>query len=436
MEDVLNLGHFKIEFFRVNHNIPDVLGLIIRTPVGIFVHTGDFKFDPHPVDGCPADIAKIAKISSEGVLGLLSDSTDAETPGHSISERTIGKALETIFQKAPGRIIATTFSSLISRIQQIITLAEKYNRKVAIDGYSMKLNVEISKKLGYLKIKKTTLISPKQIQDYPDKRIVILCTGAQGEDRAVLMRIINGEHRRIKIHKRDTVVFSSSVIPGNERTVQGIKDLLYRQGAQVIHYKMMDVHAGGHAQQEDLKMMIYLVQPRYFIPIHGNYYMRRLHADLAESMNIKPENILIADNGQVMKFNSQGEGQLTREKVPSYYVMVDGLGVGDVGEVVLRDRQMMARDGMFTIIIIIDSKTGKIIGEPDIISRGFIYLRESKELLEETKKEVVKIIAPKLSPEHSVNWTYLKGTVRDKIGEFLYTKTQRRPMILPVVTEV
>ncbi len=436
VEDVLNLGCFKIEFFRVNHNIPDTFGIIIRTPVGNFVHTGDFKFDPHPVDDNPADIAKIARIGDEGVLGLFSDSTDAETPGHSISEKTIGEALDLAFQKANGRIIATTFSSLISRIQQIITLAEKYDRKVAVDGYSMKSNIEISKKLGYLKVKKNTLISAKQIKNYPEKNIVILCTGAQGEDNAVLMRIINGEHRHIKIHKKDTVVFSSSVIPGNERTVQGIKDLLYRQGANVIHYKMMDVHAGGHAQQEDLKMMIYLVRPKYFIPIHGNYYMRKLHADLAESVNIKSENIFLANNGQMIKFDLHGNGQLTQEKIPSHYVMVDGLGVGDVGEVVLRDRQMMARDGMFTIIIIVDSKAGKIIGEPDIISRGFIYLRESKGLLEETKKEVAKIVAPKLSPEYSANWNYVKSTIRDKIGEFLFKKTQRRPMVLPVIIEV
>jgi len=434
-ESKVNLGNFKVEFFHVNHNIPDVLGMAIYTPEGLIVHTGDFKFDHSPITDKPADIGRIARLGAQNVLALMSDSTGAEEPGYSISEWEIQKTLDNVFLKARGRIIVATFSSLISRVQQIITLSEKYGRKVAIDGYSMRTTVEIANKLGYVKFRRGTLIKPEQIRNYPDEKISLMCTGAQGEGRAVLMRIVNKDHCYVQIKKGDTVIFSSSVVPGNERTVQNLKDQLYRQEANVIHYKMMDVHAGGHGQIEDLKMMINLIKPKFFIPIHGNYYMLKLHADIAKSVGVPETNTIVAGNGKVIEL-ARNSASIIKEKVPSNYVMVDGLGVGDVGNVVLRDRQQMSKDGMFTVVIIIDSKNGKIIGNPDIISRGFIYMKGSAELINETKKKVIEIVNKKAAAEHDTNWSYVKDNVRDQIGQFLFNKTQRRPMILPVVIEV
>ncbi|MFZ2970891.1 MAG: ribonuclease J, partial [Minisyncoccia bacterium] len=325
-ESKVNLGNFRIEFFHVNHSIPDGLGLAIYTPEGLIIHTGDFKFDNSPVTDKPADIGRIAHLGSQNVLLLMSDSTGSENPGYSISEQDIQKTLDDIFFKSNGRMIVATFSSLVSRVQQIIALSEKYGRKVAIDGYSMRTTVEIANKLGYLKIKKGTLIKPEQIKHYPDNKVSLMCTGAQGEGKAVLMRIVNGEHRYVHIKKDDTVIFSSSVVPGNERTVQSLKDQLYRQGANVIHYKMMDVHAGGHAQIEDLKMMINLIKPKFFMPIHGNYFMLKLHAKIAEGVGIPPANAIVAGNGRVVEI-TKDSAILTKEKIPSSYVMVDGLGV-------------------------------------------------------------------------------------------------------------
>ncbi len=433
--DRLMLGKFTVEFFHVNHSIPDGMGLAIFTPAGLIIHTGDFKFDFTPINDEPADIGRIAELGKRGVALLMSDSTDAETPGHSISEQSIMETLGHIFDKSRGRIIAVTFSSLISRVQQIITLAEKHGRKVALNGYSMKANVEIAKQLNYIKIRKGTIIRVEDVNKYPDSQIVVVGTGAQGESNAMLMRIANREHRSIAVHKGDTIIFSSSVVPGNERTVQGLKDTLCRQGAHIIHYKMMDIHAGGHAHREDLKMIINLTHPKYFIPIHGNYYMRKIHAELAAGTGIPEQNILLPDNGSVVELTPRAI-HIAKEKVPSNYIMVDGLGVGDVGQVVLRDRQAMSKDGVFTIVIIIDSKTKKMIGSADIISRGFIYMKESTALIDETKKKVTQIVISKTSSEAPINWAYIRNNVRDSIGEFLYTKTERRPLILPVVIEV
>jgi len=434
--DRLSLGAFNVEFFHVNHTIPDAVGLTISTPVGTIVYTGDFKFDHSPVGDAPADIAKIARIGGEGVLALMSDSTDSQTPGYSISESTIRKNLDEVFKDTGGRIIAATFSALISRIQQIVELSEKYGRKVAIDGYSMRTNVEIARTLGYLDVKKNTIIPISEVNDYPDNKVTIICTGAQGEDKAVLMRIVNGEHRFVKIHKNDTVIFSSSVVPGNERTVQGLKDGLYRKGAKVLHSEMLDVHAGGHARQEDLKMMINLIRPKYLIPIHGHYYMRKVHGELAEQVGMSSESVLLGDNGQVVEFDYRGNGKLMEEKVPSNYVMVDGLGVGDIGQVVLRDRQVLARDGMFTIVTIIDSKSKQVIGEPQVTSRGFIYVKENFDLVNATKRKVKEVVQRATSKDEPVNWSYVKDEIRDVVGQFLYSKTQRRPMVLPVLIEV
>ncbi len=431
----VNLPPFKIEFFRQNHNIADNLGLIIKTPVGNIVHTSDFKFDPNPVNDLPTDFGKLKAIGQRGILLLLSDSTGAEEEGHSFSEKEIFKNLDEIFSKAPGRIMAATFGSLINRIQQVITLSEKYGRKVAIDGYSMRTNVEICRQLSYIKAKRGTLIKPKEIANYPDSKVTLLCTGAQGEDRAVLMRITTKEHQFVRIRKGDTVIFSSSVIPGNERTVQIMKDEILRQGAKVFHYKMMDIHAGGHAQKEELKQIIKILNPKFFLPLHGQYSMLVAHSEIAKSCGMPEKNVVVAENGQIVNVSPE-KILIEKQQVPSNYVMVDGLGVGDVGEVVLRDRQVLARDGMFVIVAVVDRQTGKVKGSPDIISRGFVYLRESKELLRQARKKVIEIVDRAAGEGGAVNWTYIKDEIRNKIGQFFYTKTQRRPMILPVVIEV
>ena len=432
---ILRLGVFRVEFFKVSHNIPASFGVIIQTPIGTIVHTGDFKLDLHTQERTiKPDIEKLKRASRQGVLVMLSDSTNASQPGHQLTETQIKRDLETILASAPGRLIVATFSSLLERLQQIIELAEKYHKKVVIEGYSMRTNVEIAKRLGYMKFKKETIISLKQMKDYPNNRIVILCTGAQGEERAVLMRIANQEHKTLKVEKGDTIVFSSSVVPGNERAVQRLTDSLYREGADVINYTMVDIHAGGHAKQEDLKYAIKLVRPKYLIPIEGHHSFLKIHAKIAESIGFPKKNIFIADNGQIIEF-TKNQGTLTNKKAPSSYVMVDGLGVGDVGNVVLRDRQVLAGDGMFVVIVTIEAKTGNLVGNPDIISRGFIYMKDNKELLDRVREKVKKILKDR-EPRTSANDTYIKNKIRDIIGQFLFSKTQRRPMVLPVVIEV
>jgi len=435
--DNLTLGHFKIEFFHVNHNIPDSVGIALHTPEGTVIHTGDFKFDHSPIGDEPADIARIVQLSSKdgGVLVMLSDSTNAEDSGYTISERQVQESLDAIIKDAPGRVIAATFGSLISRIQQLVNIAEKYGRKLAIDGYSMKTNVEIAKELGFIKVKRDTFIPINDVNKYAPEKIIIACTGAQGEGEAVLMRIAHKEHRFVQIQKGDSVIFSSSVVPGNERSVSSLKDILMYQGARIIHSKLMDVHASGHAQAEDLKLMLNLVKPKYLIPIHGNHYMLRMHGAIAESIGMPSENVLILGNGKPTVFKD-GKAHILESRVPTDYVMVDGLGIGDVGQVVLRDRQLMAQDGIFVIISTIDTKTGKLKGNPDIISRGFVYLRESQELLMDVRKRVRKIIEGSFATEHTLNASYLKDEIRNKTGQFLFQKTERRPMVIPVIIEI
>ena len=431
----IKLGPFRIEFFRLNHNIPDNLALFIETPIGNIIHTSDFKFDESPVNDLPTDFEKLKKIGQRGILLLMSESTGAEEEGHSLSEKTIFENLEKIFEKAKGRIIAASFASLINRIQQLITLSEKYKRKVAIEGYSMRTNVEIAQNLKRIKAQKGTFIKTKDISKFPDSKITIICTGAQGEEGAVFMRVANKEHKFIQIKKEDTVIFSSSVIPGNERSVQFLKDGFHRQGAKVFHYKMMDIHASGHARQEELKEMLRIMAPRFFLPIYGQYSMLVRHAELAEELGMPRENIVVVENGQVINLTEK-RISITGEKVVSNYVMVDGLGIGDVGEVVLRDRQVLSKDGMFVIVVTVDRQAGKVKGSPDIISRGFVYLRESKELLKETRKRVIGIVDRAAGSGGVVNWSYVKNELRNKIGEFLFSRTKRRPMILPVVIEI
>jgi ribonuclease J len=431
----IKLGPFLIEFVKLNHNIPDNFGLFIKTPVGNIFHTSDFKFDKNPIYDLPTNFEKLKAIGKRKILLLMSDSTNAEEEGHSLSEKEIFENLEKIIKEAKGRVIAATFASLINRIQQIITISEREKRKVLIEGYSMKMNVEVAKAMGYIRAKSETFISQKELEKYPDSKITILCTGAQGEAEAVLMRIANKEHKFLRIKKGDTVIFSSSVIPGNERTVQIMKDEILKQGARVFHYKMMDIHAGGHAKKEELKKMIRLMKPKFFFPIHGQYSMLVAHAEIAKEQGVKEKNIILAENGNIINLSKKGFS-IERGKVPSNYVMVDGLGIGDVGEVVLRDRKMLAKDGMFVVIAVVDRQTGKVKGSPDIISRGFVYLRESKELLRDVRRKVIGIVNSATGKGGAVNWVYVKDEIKNKIGQFLFEKTQRRPMVLPVVIEV
>jgi ribonuclease J len=429
------LGPFNVEFFRLNHNIPDNYGIFVETPVGNLIDTSDFKFDNNPVNEPATDFDRLREIGRRNILLLMSDSTGAEEPGHSLSEKEIFENLEKIFLRSNGRIIAATFGSLLNRIQQLIYLSEKYGRKVAIDGYSMKINVEVCRQLKYIQAKKETFIQLKEVDNYPVNQATVICTGAQGESDAVLMKIASRTHKCLRFRKGDSVIFSSSVIPGNERTVQRLKDDILRQGVKVFHYKMMDIHAGGHAKQEELAEMMRLMRPKFFMPIHGQYSMLVANSELAESVGIKKENIAILENGQIATLTPKSM-IVEKDKVPAFYVMVDGLGVGDVGEVVLRDRQVLAEDGMFVIVTVVDRVTGKVKGSPDIISRGFVYLRESKELLKDTRKKTIEIINHATNSGGAVNWSYIKDEIRNKIGDFLFTKTERRPMVLPVVIEV
>ncbi len=434
-ESKIQLGrHFLFEPFHVNHNISDAFGAAFHTPYGTILITGDFKFDFSPVNDEPADLTHIAMFGAKGTLALFSDSTNAESPGHQISEKKVSEEMERIFQQHKGRLIIGTFSSLLARIQQIIWLCEKYGKRLMIEGRSMNANVEIAHSMGYMHMKPGTIAEEHEFGRIPDEKLVIVCTGAQGEKNAVLMRIANNEHRRLKVQPGDGLVFSSSVIPGNERTVQSLKDTLVRQGAKIYHYQNLDVHAGGHAKQEDLKLMMRLTKPKYLIPIHGNRFLLESHANLGEEVGIPRQNIFVADNGQVMQWTNEG-AQLTKERVPTEYVMVDGLGVGDVSEVVLRDRVALAEDGIFVVIATIDKKTGDLVGSPDIISRGFVYMRENKELIERSRAFIKKLLkdTDKRSPAFE---DYLKNKIRNDVGQFLFHATERRPMVLPVIIEV
>lgn len=435
-DDTIPLGNFKVRFFGVNHNIADSVGLSITTPAGQIIHTGDWKIDHTPVGEEPMEFAKLARFGGEGVIALLSDSTGSISPGYCPSEREIGVSIDRIFQDAKARIIFSSFSSLIPRMQQVFDISAKYNRKVIVTGRSMVQNVEIALSLGYLKIAPKLIIKSEQAKKYPDNQIVILTTGAQGEEFSALARMSRGEHKIVKINKGDTVVVSASQIPGNERSIVAVLDNLTRMGADVIYNKIYDIHTSGHARQEELKLMIGLTKPKYFIPIHGEHHMLVAHKKLALSVGMKEENIFLMENNLPLEIDARGEAKVGA-KLPGGYVFVDGLGVGDVGEVVIRDRQVMAQDGMFVIIMTLDRHTGKLIGQPDILSRGFIFMKNNDELIREVKHEVRKLAegqSGKATGEPA--WAYLRQAIRDEVGEYLFQKTERRPMILPVVIEV
>jgi ribonuclease J len=433
--DVLQLGAFKVEFFGVAHSMAASMGVIVTTPCGIIVHTGDFKLETGPQAQSLQETEKIKALGKRNVLALLIDSTNASHPGRQVGEHEIQHNIDDIIANAKGRIIIGTFASMISRIQQIIQACERQGRKIAVEGFSMRSNILIAQELGYMKVQKGTIIEAREAMKMPREKVAIVCTGAQGEERAVLMRIANREHPFIEIEPGDTVVFSSSVIPGNERSVQRVKDTLCREGANVIHYKMMDVHAGGHAKQEDLIEMREMVKPKYLVPIEGHYSFLVDHAKVAVASGFPKSNIFIADNGQILEFDKKGNGVLTNKKIITDYVFVDGLGVGDTNHIVLRDRQELAGDGILIVVAVVEQRTGKVLQAPDIISRGFVYMKENQELIQDARKKVMSILKDD-DPRSSANGTYLKDKVKDDLGEFLFHKTQRRPMIMPIIVEV
>jgi len=438
-EDVLQLGVFKVHSFKLTHSIPQAMGYHIETPEGAIVITGDFKFDHTPADKKPVDFSALAQIGTTHPLVMLSESTNIDKPGVSISEREIENSLLSIMENAQNRIIVATFSTLISRVQQILNIAKKLDRKVCFVGRSMITTAEIAISLEALVLPKDTMIDVKDLNKYPDNKVVIVCTGSQGEDNAALARIATGEHRQVKLKRGDLVILSSSPIPGNERAVSSLMDNLFRAGAQVIYQKLMDVHTSGHANQEDLKLMLALIKPKYLIPVHGERHKLMLHCRIAQDMGIVDEaHCLVGDDGQVIEF-SGGKGEVTNKRVPASYVMVDGLGVGDVGNIVLRDRKAMAQDGIFVVIVTVDHKNGQIVTSPDIISRGFIYMRESEDLVHKARAEVKKIFmkySAAKDKEMKPDFANTKQKLRDELGEFLFKETERRPMVIPVVIEV
>ena len=420
-------------FFGVPHTIPETTGVMMKTPIGNVVHFADFRLD-YDDEGNPHGLEEFEKLGRMGVHTFMVDSTAAERPGHSVSEKTVEKNLEEIFKNAEGRIVVATFSSLITRIAEIIKIAERLGRKVALNGYSMKTNIQIAQTLGFVKAKDGTLISVEEVSKFKDEKVLILSTGAQGESNAGLMKIINGEHRHLKIKTGDTFVLSSSVIPGNERSVQTVKDNLARQGAIVFHSALVDIHSSGHAPKGDIKLVIELLKPKFLMPVHGYYFMRAANGMTAREAGVAKENVILMDNGEVAEL-TKDTFTVTKETVPAFYVMVDGLGVGDVEEYVLRDRRALAQEGMIVIILAIDRDKGKILKNPDIISRGFIYLKENQEMLDEIRKRI-RSLMQRLPNYREVDPDYLKTLIRDQIGQFLYTKTKRRPMILPVIIEI
>ncbi|MDE2098248.1 MAG: ribonuclease J [Patescibacteria group bacterium] len=431
--DKVKLGdYFDLEFFGMSHTIPDNIGIVIKTPVGNIVHFSDFRIE-YDDKGEARGLEELKRVGKMGISCLMIDSTNSEESGHSLSEKIVEKNLEELFRKAEGRIILATFSSMLTRIAEIIKIADKLGRRVVINGRSMKDNIEIAQNLGYLKARKGLIIPAEEINKHKDSEIMVITTGAQGESTAGLMRIINGDNRNIQIKPGDTMVFSSSVIPGNERSVQALKDNLSRQGAIVYHSKIIDIHASGHAPKEDLRMAMEAINPKFVVPIHGYYFMRASNAQNAVDVGIPRENVLLMDNGQVAIINRE-KAYVSSETVPAFYVMVDGLGVGDVQEVVLRDRRMLAQEGMLVIIVTLDRQTGQVLKNPDIISRGFIYLKESQEILNDIRKRIRGIVSR--IPRRDQDPDYLKTVFRDQISQFIYTKTYRRPMILPVVIEV
>lgn len=431
--EALKIGPLEVEFFRVSHSIPDCMGIAIHTPVGIIVHTGDIKLDQTPVDGEIVDFRKMAELGEKGVLVMLSDSTNADRPGFTPSEKVVGNTFAELFGKCEGRIIVTTFASNVHRIQQAITTARLYGRKVAIVGRSMVNNVSISKELGYMNVPDDLLIEMEEINNYPDNRVIIVTTGSQGEPMSALTRMATADHRWVEIKRGDTVIISATPIPGNEKLVARTIDLLFKQGAQVIYERDMGVHVSGHAAQEELKILINLVKPRYFIPVHGEYRHLIRHARIAESLGIPEQRIFVAENGSVIEVGRKKAS--ISGKVTAGKVLVDGLGVGDVGNIVLRDRKQLSQDGIMIVVVSIERESGGIAAGPDIVTRGFVYVRESEKLIDDAKLKVKEALDSCFA-KNVTEWAMIKSVVRERLGRYLHEKTGRRPMILPIIMEV
>ncbi len=430
--DRVTLGRLVVEFIHVNHSIPDAVALAIHTPIGTVVHSGDFKIDHTPVDGKRADLARLAQLGTEGVLLLFSDSTYVERPGYTPSEQVVGEALDQIMSKAPGRVIVTTFASLISRVQQVIDSSSKNNRKVFVVGRSMVENVRMAQELGYLSAPPGVLSNMDKLRQLPPEQITLITTGSQGEPTSALTRIANKDNPNIRIAPGDTVVMSATAIPGNERLIYRTIDSLFKQGAQVIYPRIAQVHVHGHASQEELKLMISLVRPKFFIPVHGEYRHLVLHGQLAQSLGMSPENVFILEDGDVIDITTHSGRLVTR--IPADSVYVDGLGVGDVGTIVLRDRRLLSQDGIMVVILAFDKRTGKIVGQPDLVSRGFVDNRDSQFLLDEAREVVIKAIDH--GGDRLAESGFINTKIKDSLAKFLYEQTKRRPMILPVTMEV
>ncbi|HEY8346350.1 MAG TPA: ribonuclease J [Symbiobacteriaceae bacterium] len=431
--DRVRIGSFVAQFIRVNHSIPGSCAIALTTPVGTILHTGDFKFDQTPVDGEPSDYARLTELGNKGLLALFADSTNAERPGFTPSERTVGANIDRIFREAKGRILMATFASNVHRLQQAITCAVRYGRKVAVVGRSMENTVNVAMRLGYLHVPEGTIVPIEELKRLPLQNQVILTTGSQGEPMSALARMAVNDHKAVEIIPGDTVLFSATPIPGNEKSVGRTVDNLFRRGAEVIYDRSAGVHVSGHGSQEEQKLMLNLTRPKFFIPIHGEYRMLLSHKRLAEQCGIPPENILVGENGCV--FELTPDSAAITGKVTSGQVLVDGLGVGDVGNIVLRDRKQLSQDGVVIVVMAMDRETGALMGGPDIVSRGFVYVRESEGLLEEARERVKNALYDTLE-RNITEWAVLKSAVRDVLSKYLYEKTRRRPMILPIIVEI
>ncbi len=442
IKDKIKLGKMEAEFFQVEHSIMDAVGVILKTPVITAIHMGDWTIGTRKKKNVSDEntsqeeinYAHLSQLARPTVLML--ESLGATVRKSLITEDEMWDNFRKVIASASGKIIIGTFSSQVKRIKDILDYASKIGKKVAFDGYSMKMNVEVARKLGYIKTGKEVIISVNEISHYPDNKVIIVCTGAQGEINAVLNRIVTDNHRFIRIKKNDTIVFSSSIIPGNERSIQRLKDNLYRKCDNVIHSEIMDIHAGGHSNIAAIQQVVKEIKPTYILPVYANHYMLKEAEKVIREIGFPRQNIFVLDNGNIINFYSDRSPFVEKKKVDTSYVFIDGLGVGDVGQVVLRDRQMLSQDGMFVITVIIDSKTKKIIGNIQITSRGFIYVKENFDLVNATKKVVQKVIRENTSSDTSINWDFVKNNIREAVGLFLFQKTQRRPMVLPVVIEV
>jgi len=436
-KDTLKLGGLKVRFFGATHTIPDTLGIIIETPFGNIILTGDIKIETKDDKPVPFEVETYTKLGAENNLLLIADSTNVEKEGFSFPEKVVHQNIKELIRQADGRIIVSTFASLFDRIVSVIESAEELGKKVVIEGRSMKTNIEIAKELGILKVKESTFIPASAMEQYAPTKIVILATGAQGDEFAALMRISNKTHKYVKLHKGDTVLLSSSVVPGNEKSVGKLKDNLARQGARILHYGVAEIHSSGHSYRGEIEFIHNMLKPKFFIPVHGSHYMLRVHERIALELGMKESNIVVPDNGMVVEVSDQGSKiKSLKESASSRVVMVDGLGSGHVEEIVIRDRRLLSQDGMFVIIATIDVKTGKVRKSPDIISRGFVYLKESQDMLHTTRGIIKKTIEESTNRMHPINFDYVKNAVREQVGRHLYQKTHKRPIVLPVLIEV